>query len=502
MRPNIENARKYGLPTLLAIALLPIIAGCGNEPVVALHGKIDKISKVETNSEALQAWVVNDAKADVLIHIDTSDDMKVFPAAYDETLKNAADHLKRKNILVIDQISQFIENGGTVNLGQKAGIYKRVIWVLPATVPISSNPVFSFNRVLIEKRGYRKTDLADLAADGKNISGTIDNVPITVTRLEDLELGPEETAIIDIDLGYFIGQKAQDQQQRMGTRVLIDFLRTLRRKNIKTTQVTINLSSINSTVPMDMRFFGNLIEDILKDPQIIEGDIPEKYSMMIEAEEALLAGQFDKSEAIYKVLSDRYPDDPGLFFSLAVSRGFQGKGEESAEALLKAYENDTAYLRGFFQFARVLAVNNKLEAGQKLLQAPGLKALVPQDELDYQMGLFFFNAGAYYDAITYLEMVSQKRSKDFALKTVLYKAYKAVDDPYKMTATLNKLVKLDKDRVIRDMPWVFLDLGVLAEEAGLTATAAENYKEYLSYVPSAENAAELRKKIDIYTGGK
>jgi len=247
-----------------------------------------------------------------------------------------------------------------------------------------------------------------------------------------------------------------------------------------------------------MRFFGRVIETALRDPKIIEGSIPDRYSMMMEAEEALVAGQFGQAEAIYKVLTDRYPDDAGLFFSLAVARGFQGKGEESSEALLKAYDSDSAYLRGFFQFARVLAVNNKLKAGQALLNASGLKAVVPQEELDYQMGLFFFNAGAYYDAITYLEMVSLKRSKDFALKTVLYKAYKAVDDPYKMSAILRKLVTLDRERVIRDMPWVFLEQGMIAEEAGLLGSAADHYEEYLDYVPTAQNAAELKKKIDMW----
>ena len=73
---------------LFLIPFLALIAGCGNKPVTALHDSIDKISKVETNTEGLRAWVENDAKADVLIHIDTSDDMRVFPASYEETIKN------------------------------------------------------------------------------------------------------------------------------------------------------------------------------------------------------------------------------------------------------------------------------------------------------------------------------------------------------------------------------------------------------------------------------
>ncbi|MBN2185627.1 MAG: hypothetical protein JW746_09895 [Candidatus Krumholzibacteriota bacterium] len=496
MKSSKDISRRSGRIVLLLFPFLALISGCGNKQSVAFHDPVDKVSQVETNAEVLKAWVTNDAKADVLIHIDTSDDIRVFPASFDETIKNSADHLKRKNVDVVEQIASFIEGGGTVNLGYKTGLYKRVIWVLPATASVGANPVSFLKKALIENRGYRNADLGNLEKDGKNISGTLAGIPITVTRLEDLEVGAEETAIIDIDLGYFLGQKAQDEEQRMGTRVLFDFLRILRRNNILTSQVTINLSSINNLVPMDMRFFGKVIEDALRDPKIVEGTVPERYSMMMDAEEALLEGQFAQSEAIYKVLSERYPDDAGLFFSLAVVQGFQGKGKESSEALGKAYGNDTAYIRGFFQLARVLAVNDKLVAGQEILKSSELKAIIPQDELDYQMGLFFFNARAYHDAITYLELVLQSRRDDFALKTVLYKAYKAVDDTQKMYSTLSRLVRLDEKRVIRDMPWVFLDLGILSENAKLYVNAAENYEKYLSYVPSAENAAELKEKID------
>ena len=130
MKSSKDFPRQSAVMILFLIPFLALISGCGNKPVVALHDPVNKISLVETNAEALQAWVTNNAKADVLIHIDSSDDIRVFPASYDETLKNAVDRLKRKNVQVVDQIASIIESGGIVNLGHKAGLYKRVIWVL------------------------------------------------------------------------------------------------------------------------------------------------------------------------------------------------------------------------------------------------------------------------------------------------------------------------------------------------------------------------------------
>ncbi|MBU8921706.1 MAG: hypothetical protein KOO63_07780 [Bacteroidales bacterium] len=489
------NRDRLSAMRLLPVLLFVLLAGCSGKSPIVLNEPINKISRSETNSEVLQSWVIADSKADVLIHIDSSDDMRVFPASYRETIKNAADHLKRKNVLVVDQIASFIEKGGTINLGHKAGLFKRVIWVLPAKQSIGIGTVENLKRVLYEKRPYTKDDLKDLVSDGKHVNGTISGIPVTFSNLEDLEIGPKETAIIDIDLGFFLGQKAQDPEGRMGTRVLLDFLRVLKRKNIPTSQVSINLGSVSGAIPYDLRFFGGVITEVMGDPSILEGALPQKYTMMLEAEDALITGNYERAIALYGLLTEKCPGDAGLFFSLAVAQGFNGDGEAAVESIFSAYDIDTTYLRGFFQLARVLAVSGKVEAGEQILSSSGLSKLINRDELDYQKGIFFFNAGDFYNALTYLELIGTKRPKDFALRTVMYQAYKGMDNVPMMTITLEKLIRMDEDRVIRDMPWVYKELGSLAENAGVFKRALEVYQVYLQYVPNDPDAARLRKKV-------
>ncbi len=485
-------------PASLALAIVAILSipGCGQKNTMLLRDSIKSTSKAETNAEVLQSWVITDRNADVLIHIDSSDDMRVFPGSYAETMKNAADHLKRKNVLVIDQIAGVIENGGTINLGYKAGIYKKVIWVLPATVSVGGGSVEMLKNVLYTKRPYSKVDLSDFTADGKYVHGTIDGVPITVTNLQDLEVGPKETAIVDIDLGFFIGQKAQDKEGRMGTRILLDFLRTLKRKQIMATQISINLASIAGAVPYDIRYFGDVISEIAADPGILDGALPQKYEMMIEAEDALIAGRYDRAIALYDHLTERSPGEAGLHYSRAVAQGFGGDGEGAAGSLIKAYDIDTGYLKGFFQLARVLGANGRIEDGKKILNSPAIKGLVPEEELDYQKGIFFFSAWDYHEALVYLEMVAQKRPKDFALRTVMYQAYKETDNVASRIMTIEKLLKMDEARVQRDMPWMYKDLGNLCEEMRIYQGAREAFEKYLEYVPTDPDAAIFRKKIN------
>ncbi|HSG29648.1 MAG TPA: hypothetical protein VLA34_14295, partial [Candidatus Krumholzibacterium sp.] len=317
----------------LVSATLLLAAGCSRETPVLLNEPVTAISKAESNTEVLRSWALAGRKADVLVHIDSSDDMRVFPASYRETMKNAGDHLRIKNVDVIDQVASLVENGGTVNLGYKAGLFKRVIWVLPARASVGEGSASSFKKILQEKRPYSKADLADLKNDGKFISGTIDGIPLTVTNLEDLQVGPDETAILDIDLGFFIGQKTQDPEGRMGTRVVLDFLRVLRRKNIHAEQVSINLGSLSGTIPYDIRYFGDILTEVMMDPSILEKALPQKYEMILEAEDALIAGKYDRAVALYDHLTERSPSEAGLHYSKAVAQGFLGDGEGATESL-------------------------------------------------------------------------------------------------------------------------------------------------------------------------
>ncbi len=481
---------------LISSALL-MTAGCGRRTEVAFEEPVTKTVKVEADYQALRMWAGDKAKADLLVRIDSSDGIAFFPDNLRESIKNTADHLRRRNISVLDRIAPFIQNGGSVNIAYETGLFKRLVWVLPSKQPIASLPIEEFRRVLVETRGYRETELMDLEIKGNNIEGMIAGIPVTVTTLEDLDVA-EQTAIVDLNLNFFLGIKAQDPDFRIGTKTTIDLLRKLKEKRIKTRYFTISLSAFSGRIPMDMRFIGRLIEEFLANPGYLDGELPEKYRMMIAAEDSLVDKKYAEAAAIYQKLSERYDDDPGIFFSLAVARGFEGKGEESRDALVNAYLLDPAYVRGFFQLARILAANDEIKTGEIILKAPELETVLSREELDFQKGIFYMAGRRYYSAITYLELVAQKRPSDFALRTTLYNAYTEVGNDLKREITLEKLIDLDSERVERDMPWVYKELGILMEKKGKVRRAAELYRTYLELVPGDKDAAELRGKIESW----
>ena len=223
------------LGALSALLVAALCAGCGKGGgPVAGKDPVKKVIKVENNVDALRAWAANNTRASVLVHIDPSDDMAIFPASRMKDMENAAGHLRRRNVKALDEVGPLIERGGTVSLGYMAGMYKRVIWVIPTIRPVGEDPVEVYKNFLITRRRFPPAAVADFKAEGKFITGTIAGVPLTITRLADLTLADGENAIVDIDLSYFPAMKVAGQSYyRTGTKSLLDFLRELGKRNVK-----------------------------------------------------------------------------------------------------------------------------------------------------------------------------------------------------------------------------------------------------------------------------
>jgi tetratricopeptide (TPR) repeat protein len=477
-----------------ALSALFLIPGCQGGLETAHIGQepLKAVVKVENNVHAVQTWGANGVRADVLIHIDASDDLRIFPDNFYENIVNAAGHVKRKKVGILDRISKYIESGGTLNVGFEAGLYKRIIWVMPSLRPIGEDPD-AFKQILILRRGYTADDLVGLTADGTYLSGELAGVPVTITTLEDLGEVPG-SCIIDIDLAYFLGQKSLDPSYQPGTEAVIEFLDSLAARNINASMATINLCTLGGLCPIDMRYFGDFIVEALANPSWLK-DPPEKWKWMIEAENLMFEGKYLEADSRYETLITRYPYSSGLYFSQAMVRGFAGNAQGCRESLIKAFELDGNYLGGFFQLANVLTASNQVEAGIELVNTPRLAKILSPPELNLQKGIFYLNAGRPLDALTHLKQVLKVQPNDFSLHTVLYRAYSEAGNKPQMVLTLERLKRIDEGRVKREMPWAYKELGRLYEESMIFGNAIEAYEIYLGIVPEDSNAIEIQERI-------
>jgi len=500
--PRFTRAVILGALSALLIAALCVGCGKGGGPVAG-KDPIKKVVKVESNVGALKAWAANNTRASVLVHIDPSDDMANFPASRMKDMENAAGYLMRRNVKALEEVGPLIESGGTVTLGYMAGMYKRVIWVIPTIRPVGEDPVEVYKNFLITRRRFPAAAVSDFKAEGKFITGTIAGIPLTITRIADLTLAKGENAIVDIDLSYFPAMRVAGQSYyHTGTKSVLEFLRELGKRNVKAKIVTVNLSNQNNQVPMDLRFYGDVIREALAKPGDLGSPLPAKWQGMIQAEDSLGAKRFASAAAIYDDIIGTVKDDAGLYFLLAVARGFEDKGPECRAALLAAFRLDSEYLKGFFQLARVLADAGKLDAGFEILETPELAKILAPVELDYQLGLFLYTAHKPFDAAAYLARVAQQRPQDFGLYTILFRAHREAGNDQGQISALQKLVDIDNGRVRREMPWVYADLGQLYDRNNFWVNASQMYEKYMQVHPDDSLSKVFKKRIDGWKAKK
>jgi tetratricopeptide (TPR) repeat protein len=499
--PRFPRAGLAGAAAALLVAAL--LAGCGKGGgPVAGKDPVKNVIEVESNVDALRAWSESNARASVLVHIDPSDDMAIFPAHMMKDMENIAGHLKRRNAEPLAESGALIERGGTVSLGYMAGMYRRVIWVIPTFRSVGKDPVDVYKNFLIKQRRYPPEAVSDFKADGKFITGTIAGVPLTIASLADLELAEGENAIVDIDLSYFPALKLANQSYRAGTKSVLEFVRELAKRNVRTKIVTVNLSNLNNQVPMDLRYYGDVIREALAKPSDAVPPYTAKWLGMIQAEDSLGAKRYASAAALYEDVIRTVKDDAGLYFSLAIARGLENKGPECRAALLEAYRLDNAYLKGFFQLARVLADAGALDAGFEILDTPELANIVAPAELDYQRGVFLYTAHKPFDAIAYLSNAARQRPQDFGLYTILFRAHREAGNDQGQIASLRKLILIDENRVRREMPWVFADLGQLYENTGARVNARQMYDRYIQAQPDDSLSKVFKKRIEEWKAKK
>ena len=74
--------------TAAALAAVITMAGCGQRSSTLLEEPLGTVVKTESNTHSLMAWTDAGVRADVLIHIDASDDIAIFHESMAETFKN------------------------------------------------------------------------------------------------------------------------------------------------------------------------------------------------------------------------------------------------------------------------------------------------------------------------------------------------------------------------------------------------------------------------------
>ncbi len=480
----------------LLLILVLALSGCESSAPVLGKKPVKRVYLAENDADELRIWTDIRARANVLVHIDATDDLAIFPKSIMDSIEATAKSISKGDIMAVGRISSYVELSSLATVGYMAGMFDRVVWVIPAGRPTGEEDPEVFRRFFLESRKFPKESVGEFISEGSSVSGTLAGIPLEITRLEELKLRPKEKAIVDLDMRYFTLLAKQKAGYKTGIQSLLSFLRALAAADLRVKAMTVNLATQSNEVPMDLRYYGKVIVEAMADPKLLEPPMPDKWRLVSQAEDSMRVGKFAQAAALYREALKLDPENPGLHFALGVALGFDEKGMESRQPLIDAYRLDHEYLRGIFHLARQLGAAGKVNTGLEILDSPDLKKMLGEAEMDYQRGVFYYSSGRPYDAATYLSKVSSSRGRDFGLYTILFRAYREIGDVPRERDAMQRLIDIDEGRVRREMPWVYIDLGSLYEKTGYIGNAKDLYKKYAELFPSDSRSPALKKRAD------
>lgn len=238
-----------------------------------------------------------------------------------------------------------------VEAALQAGLFGKVVWVLPTEAAGEKLSAEAFRRQLLKFGAIDEKEGDSLQLKEGVFSGTIGGVPWTAVPLGGFK-GVEGPAVVHIDL-TFLRPLYRNEIKTPLHPLVGSVFRTLQEAKMQVCAVTISLSQLSRQVPLDTRFLGATMASLVKKPQILDGRIPPNWER--RGEIFYLQNFFEKERAqkLALAMEKDDPRDPSVHYALYQSYREMKDGDKALAALDEAVALDKAYALEYLDLTEV-----------------------------------------------------------------------------------------------------------------------------------------------------
>lgn len=325
---------------LLGVILLLICAPAvaGQQPVSPLPVLgVDRLTEgtvVESHADALPHWVQSGFRGAVLLHIDAHDDLRSVGA---EKIAALNDLRERGDFPALTAAGRggtdaLFNEGNFVRAAAALGIVREVVWVVPFTYSKDA-AAGDWLKGYLGKVGFSAPDIGTFRPEGGCYRGVAGALPVTICAQERL---PKIVAPVLLSLDVaFLPSAARYRGITLLTEIralavaLRDARYTLR-------DAVVAYSVQGGSVPVALRWAGEAMVDILRDPSLaLQQEPPERWNALQQLTLLKAGGRAKEGEMMNVALSllERQPHDPALLlFAAEAAVGHGGAGAALAYA--------------------------------------------------------------------------------------------------------------------------------------------------------------------------
>lgn len=360
LAPAIENS-----PAATQTALGPAIP---IEAPTFLSTSIDT-TVIETTNEALPLWRKYAKHRPLLAIVAQSPALLPIPAekkAETRRLLGEADDatLTRKTGLSDPDpaILPLMSIGAALDVDWLSG----VVWVFPTTSPPTMIDPDIFRQQLTESGIATAGEAKALTFETGVFRGTIRGKTFIASPLTAL---PEinQPLLLHIDCDFFKPLYKGEIKTPLYP-LLVETLNAIKAIQWKIAAATVSRSTFGAELPLQTRFLGGQIAEILTEPEMLDRAIPDNWS---ERANALYLENFmqkDKMREIYLHLEKDDPADPSLKYALyQLARQFN-QGDAALDYLRQAVQMDPVYALEYVTLSDLALQKQRPEQALKMLK--------------------------------------------------------------------------------------------------------------------------------------
>jgi len=266
----------------------------------------------------------------------------------------------------------------TVSAALDAGLFSEVIWVFPSTAEPEQMQQDLFRKQVTEAGFLTEEEGNALTLDGGIYSGTVRGVPFRAVHPKAL---PEITGpmILHVDLGYFKGLYQGEVKTRIYD-LLLNSALALNETGWQPLLTTLSYSTFEGTFSLDVRFLITNFAEMLRDPTLLDGTMPQNWALRSEALYAVNFFLEDKVKEYYEQAARDYPNDAAAQYDLYKHLFFeQRKIDEALAVLDKTVALDRGYAAAYLELAQIADNDGNLDAALELLSKAA--PLVPENPM-------------------------------------------------------------------------------------------------------------------------
>lgn len=323
----------------------------------------------ETINEALPFWKKYAQNRPLLVILAPSPNLEPIP---EETRKEAQALLRDADDATLTARSGVVDPDPvllpsmSVGAALDADWFSGVVWIFPSASQQESFDPVVFRQQIVEA-GFTSADEAQslIFSEGA-FQGKVRGKQFFAAPLHSLpEL--DQPLLLHIDCAYFKRLYKGEIKTPLYP-LLFETLAAIKSKGWRVAAATISNSNLDANLPLQTRFIGEEIADILTDPEMLDRPFPDSWKARANALYLENFMQKEEMRDIYRQLEKADPADPSIKYALyQLSRQFN-KGDEALEYLRQAVQIDPIYALEYLSLSDIALEKKRPDKAVKMIK--------------------------------------------------------------------------------------------------------------------------------------